>query len=237
MNVPPPPAPTGIPLVYIVDDEASMRESLAWLLRSRRLLSESFASAEAFEAALDTAVGAGASLVDFPTGPSCVLLDLRMHGMTGMMLHERLLARGLAPTLPIIFLTGHGDVPIAVEALQRGAFDFVEKSRVNNSLVYRIERALKASATALAQRHEHAMRAYALGRLTPRERQIMLAIVEGLANRQIASAAHLSVRTVELHRAKVFEKLGVASAVELANLIHAINGRSLDAWHFEPGGS
>jgi two-component system response regulator DctR len=219
----PPPAPAGIPLVYIVDDEASMRESLAWLLRSRRLLSESFASAEAFEAALDA--GGHASLAQFPTGPSCLLLDLRLDGMTGTMLHERLLARGLTAALPIIFLTGHGDVPTAVDALQRGAFDFVEKSRVNNALVDRVERALQASTDALAQRHARALRAHALRLLTPREHQIMLAIADGQANREIADATHLSVRTVELHRAKVFDKLGVGSAVALANLLHAMSER------------
>ena len=115
------PAELGLPMVYLVDDEDIVRDAVAWLLRSRRLLSQGHASAEAFEAAL-----AGVSGSAWPTAPACLLLDLRMHGMSGLALFERLADRGLTEALPVIFLTGHGDVPTAVAAVKRGAFDFVE---------------------------------------------------------------------------------------------------------------
>jgi two-component system, LuxR family, response regulator DctR len=126
-------APLGLPMVYLVDDESVLRDAMAWLLRSRRLLSEAFASAEAFEAMLD------AKHPPWPTAPSCLLLDVRMPGMSGLALFERLIERGLISALPVIFLTGHGDVPTAVAAVQRGAFDFVEKPFSDNALVDRIE--------------------------------------------------------------------------------------------------
>ena len=122
----------GIPVVYLVDDEDVVREALAWLLRSRRLLSEGFASAEAFEDWLAMQRGPGAR--DWPSAPSCLVLDVRMPGTSGLVLFERLAERGLLPFLPVIFLTGHGDVPTAVAAVKRGAFDFVEKPFSNNAL-------------------------------------------------------------------------------------------------------
>ena len=119
--------------VYIVDDDASVREALAWLLRSRRLLSESFDSAEAFEQALGQAE---------PAAPACLLLDVRMPGASGLALFDRLVERGVAHAWPVIFLTGHASVATAVEALKRGAFDFCEKPFSDNALVDRIERRL-----------------------------------------------------------------------------------------------
>ena len=121
----------GIPVVYLVDDEDVVRDALAWLLRSRRLLSLGFGSGEAFEAWLAerTAPPHGA----WPDAPACLLLDVRMPGMSGLVLFDRLAERGLLEALPIIFLTGHGDVPTAVAAVKRGAFDFVEKPFSNNT--------------------------------------------------------------------------------------------------------
>src|SRR5687768_15107270 len=114
----------GLPMIYLVDDEDVVRDALAWLLRSRRLLSEGFASGEAFEAMLEGQPGAARK--SWPSAPSCLLLDMRMPGMSGLTLFERLIERGLTDALPVIFLTGHGDVPTAVAAVKRGAFDFVE---------------------------------------------------------------------------------------------------------------
>ena len=197
--------------VYIVDDDASVREALAWLLRSRRLPSESFASAEAFDLQI-----AGPLEVK---SPSCALLDVRMGGMSGLAMFEKLIGYGLLPTLPVIFLTGHADVPTAVEAVKRGAFDFCEKPFSDNALVDRIEQALAQSATALAQRSEHTdLRARREG-LTERERDVMRLVVGGLPNKLVADQLDISVRTVEVHRARVFEKMRVKSAVELANLL------------------
>ena len=208
----------GLPIVYLVDDEDVVRDAVAWLLRSRRLLSEGYASAEAFEAML-RAREADADL-RWPSGPSCLLLDLRMNGMSGLALFKRLTERGLTDALPVIFLTGHGDVPTAVEAVKRGAFDFVEKPFSNNALVDRIEEALRVSAQALHERRRRAVGQRRLDELTGREHEVMRQVAQGLPNKLIANALDISVRTVELHRSRVFDKLGVKSAAELAHLLH-----------------
>ena len=197
-------------MVYIVDDDASVREALAWLLRSRRLLSEAFDSAEAFEQALGDAV---------PTTPACILLDVRMPGASGLALFDRLLERGVAQAWPVIFLTGHASVATAVESVKRGAFDFCEKPFSDNLLVDRIQAALQASADWLAARRERQRLAQRLEELTEREREVMRLVVEGLPNKLIADQLAISVRTVEVHRARVFDKMQVRSAVELANLL------------------
>jgi two-component system response regulator DctR len=209
---------SGLPIVYLVDDEEVIRDALTWLLRSRKLLSEGFASAESFEAMLeqrpDTQAGG-----DWPRAPSCMLLDMRMPGASGLTLFERLEARGLIPVLPVIFLTGHGDVPTAVTAVKRGAFDFVEKPFSDNALVDRVEQALAASAKAIAARHSQRALQQRIGELTEREQEVMALVVQGLPNKLIADALHISVRTVEVHRARVFEKMEVKSAVDLSNLL------------------
>jgi two-component system, LuxR family, response regulator DctR len=206
----------GIPMVYLVDDEDVVRDALAWLLRSRRLLSEGYASAEAFEARL------AAAGRPWPDAPSCLLLDVRMPGTSGLVLFERLVERGLHRLLPIIFLTGHGDVPTAVSAVKRGAFDFVEKPFSNNALVDRVEQALEASAAALTQRRVREAAARALAELTDREQEVMQLVIAGRPNKLIADELSISVRTVEVHRARVFEKMNVRSAVELANKLREI---------------
>lgn len=207
----------GLPIVYLVDDEDVVRDALGWLLRSRRLLSEGFASAEAFEAMLGAK--SPAALAEWPTAPSCLLLDVRMPGMSGLSLFERLVERGLTAALPVIFLTGHGDVPTAVAAVKRGAFDFVEKPFSDNALVDRIEQALARSGEAIRARLARESIKKRLADLTERERDVMHLVIEGRPNKLIADALDISVRTVEVHRARVFEKMDVRSAVELANLL------------------
>jgi two-component system, LuxR family, response regulator DctR len=212
------PAPSlGLPVVYLVDDEDAVRDALAWLLRSRRLLSEGFGSAEAFEAMLDAKPAA--ALADWPGAPSCLVLDMRMPGVSGLVLFERLIARGVLASLPVIFLTGHGDVPTAVAAVKRGAFDFVEKPFSDNALVDRIEQALQRSEATIRERLGKRGLAKRLAELTEREREVMHLVVAGRANKLIADELDISVRTVEVHRARVFEKMDVKSAVELANLL------------------
>ena len=213
------PGELGLPMVYLVDDEDVVRDAVAWLLRSRRLLSQGHGSAEAFEAALDAIPGISGDT--WPTAPACLLLDLRMQGMSGLALFERLSERGLTQAMPVIFLTGHGDVPTAVAALKRGAFDFVEKPFSNNALVDRIENALVVSAQTIKARRERELRRRGLAELSERERAVMRLIARGSPNKLIADALNISIRTVEVHRARVFDKLGVASAVELANLLNA----------------
>ncbi len=197
--------------LYIVDDDASVREALAWLLRSRRLGSQAFDSAEAF---LETIEGA-----HLPPRPACLLLDVRMPGMSGLALFERLVERGLHQALPVIFLTGHADVPTAVSAVKRGAFDFCEKPFSDNALVDRVEQALAQSATIVQAQQARARLRQRLGELTDRERAVMQLVIEGLPNKRIADQLDISVRTVEVHRARVFDKMEVKSAVELANLL------------------
>lgn len=203
----------GLPVVYLVDDEDVVRDALSWLLRSRRLLSEGFASAEAFETFL------AARMPPWPAAPSCLVLDMRMPGKSGLVLFEQLAQRGWLEVLPVIFVTGHGDVPTAVSAVKRGAFDFVEKPFSNNALVDRIELALQRSAQSLLQHRQREATARALAELTEREREVMRLVVEGRPNKLIADSLQISVRTVEVHRAHVFDKMGVKSAVELANLL------------------
>ncbi|MEY3293998.1 MAG: hypothetical protein RLZZ451_46 [Pseudomonadota bacterium] len=207
----------GIPVVYLVDDEDVVRDALAWLLRSRRLLSEGFPSADAFGAWLARQRAPGRPA--WPSAPSCLVLDMRMPGLSGLGLFDRLADEGLLPLLPVIFLTGHGDVPTAVATVKRGAFDFVEKPFSNNALVDRIEQALAASRDALAARDSEGGLRTRLTELTEREREVMQLVVEGKPNKLIADALDISVRTVEVHRARVFDKMQVKSAVELANVL------------------
>ena len=197
--------------VFIVDDDASVREALAWLLRSRHLPSESFAGGDEFEAML----GRGFT----PSQPCCLLLDVRMPGVSGLARFDTLAARGRVEVMPVIFLTGHADVPTAVDLVKRGAFDFCEKPFSDNALVDRIEQALACSAQVLAGVQQRQRLQSRLGELTDRERDVMQLVVGGLPNKLIADQLDISVRTVEVHRARVFDKMDVKSAVELANLL------------------
>lgn len=189
-------------LAYLVDDDAAIRDALAWLLRSRGVQSRAWPSAEAF-------------LADYRDDMSgCLLLDIRMVGMTGTELFDHLLERGC--TMPVIFLTGHGDVPLAVKALKRGAFDFIEKPCNDNELADRVIEALRHEES---RRWQDGMRAEVgerLASLTEREREVMASILAGKLNKVIADELQIAMRTVEVHRARIFDKMGVRSAVELA---------------------
>jgi two-component system response regulator DctR len=215
-------------MVYLVDDEDVVRDALAWLLRSRRLLSEGFASAESFEAMLATRLPPRplAAEPDWPTAPSCLLLDVRMPGTSGLALFERLIERQLLGLMPVIFLTGHGDVPTAVSAVKRGAFDFVEKPFADNALVDRVEQALEASLATLQRRRERQAVARRLADITEREHEVLRLVIDGRPNKLIADELNISVRTVEVHRARVFEKMEVRSAVELARLLRGHGGEA-----------
>lgn len=203
----------GDAIVHIIDDDPSVREAMAWLLRSRRLLSQGYGSAAAFEQTLGAAE---------PVTPGCILLDVRMPATSGLTLFDRLLARGLPALWPVIFLTGHADVPTAVDTVKRGAFDFCEKPFSDNALVDRVEQALALSRERLAQRAVRRAVQTRLDELTEREKAVMERVAAGLANKQIADELNISVRTVEVHRARVFEKMDVKSAVELANSLQKL---------------
>lgn len=190
---------------YIVDDDAAIRDALLWLFKSRSVPASAWSSAESF-------------LKDYRDDMAgCLLLDIRMTGMTGLELLEQLRARECQ--LPVIFLTGHGDVAMAVSALKRGAYDFVEKPFNDNDLVDRVLAALDLDAR---QRNEHANLVSVetrIQRLTKREREVMDRILAGKLNKVIADELGIATRTVEVHRARLFEKMGVKSAVELAQLL------------------
>ena len=190
---------------YIVDDDEAIRDSLSWLMQSRDIASQTYPSAEAFLAAWDE------------TFAGCIVLDIRMDEMSGNELFDRLIERGCQ--LPVIFLTGHGDVPLAVSTLKNGAFDFLEKPFNDNQLVDRVMDALRLD----DERRQAAASADSINRrlaqLTPRERQVMERILAGKLNKVIADELKVCMRTIEVHRASLFEKMGVKTAVELAQVV------------------
>ena len=193
------------PRAYLVDDDEAIRDALSWLLKSRGIPCASFDSAESFLAAWSK------------TMSGCLVLDMRMTGMSGLDCFDQLRER--ESTLPVIFLTGHGDVPLAVATLKKGAFDFFEKPFNDNDLATRIEEAMaldasqrKASATVDSVKAR-------LASLTTREKQIMEQVLAGKFNKVIADELNISMRTVEVHRANLFDKMQVKTAVELANLL------------------
>jgi len=195
--------------VHIVDDDPAVRDALAWLFESRDLATTTWSSAEAF--------------LDGPwqTLDGCLVVDIRMEGMSGIELLDRLRAGGCR--LPIIYLTGHGDVPMAVEALKKGARDFIEKPFNDNDLVERVTAVLDSHA-----RHSERERARnaiedRMNTLSLREREVMSLLLAGKMNKMIAAELGITVRTVEVHRARIYEKIGVRSAVELANLVASLN--------------
>jgi len=204
--------------VFIVDDDAGVRDALAWLLRTRRLLSEGYDSADAFLSEM-------ALWHSEPSVPCCLLLDVRMPGTSGLALFEHLLALPWQNVMPVIFLSGHADVPTAVDAVKRGAFDFCEKPFSDNALVDRIEQALSLSAQVLASRRAQHSVQQRLDSLTDRERDVMDLVIAGLPNKLVADRLNISVRTVEVHRSRVFDKMGVKSAVELANALRQVGAR------------
>jgi FixJ family two-component response regulator len=193
------------PRVHIVDDDEAMRDSLKWLLESRGLKAELYPSAEAFLDAFDSSFC------------GCLVLDVRMPGMNGLDLHRELQAR--ASTLPVIFITGHGDVPMAVSALKSGAADFIEKPFSDRDMLGLIESCMKQDRAAAIRRTENASVAQRLDSLTPREREVLGLIVAGKLNKQIADQLRISIKTVEVHRSRVMEKMGAASVAELVRLV------------------
>jgi two-component system, LuxR family, response regulator DctR len=194
--------------VHLVDDDPGVRDALAFLMRSRGLDVRAFASGPALLEALD--------LESHPPR-GVFLLDVRMEPMSGTRLHDELLARELKN--PVLFLTGHGDIPMVVEALKKGAFDFLEKPYSDNALADRIEQALAVDAAMQAEDAQAAERTARLASLTEREHEVMTRVAAGKLNKIIADELHVSIRTVEVHRARVFAKLGVRSAAEVATLL------------------
>jgi FixJ family two-component response regulator len=196
---------TPDPIVFVVDDEPAIRDSLAMLLRSVGLATRTFDGAQAFLDAFQ------------PVPNACLLADVRMPGMSGLELQETLRSRGLK--VPVIVLTGHGDIAMAVRAMKAGAADFIEKPYNDQVLIDAVHRALAASRSpqpSLAA--DRAGIEARLGTLSPREREVMQLVIEGKPNKVIATRLGLSTRTVEVHRAKVMEKMAAGSLAELVRM-------------------
>ncbi len=196
------------PIVYVVDDDDNMRRAVTTLIKTVGYSPVAFSAAKEFLAAYDE------------NQPGCLLLDVRMPGMSGLELQQELGRAG--SILPIIFMTGHGDVPMAVQAMKEGAFDFLQKPFRDQDLIDCLNRALKVDAENRASLEKHADIKHRFQSLTPREAEVMEMLVDGRANKVIAIDLGLSERTVEIHRANVMEKMGVRSVAHLVRMKLAV---------------
>lgn len=188
---------TRKPVVYIVDDDKDLRTSLAWLLESVSIQAQCFAGAEEFLAHYD------------PGNPACLVLDVRMPETSGFQLQAMLNERGAA--LPIIFVSAHGDIPMSVQAMKNGALDFVEKPYNPQQMLERIQAALKAAVQVHAGAEQKRQLQQRLDLLTGREREVLGMVIDGKASKVIARELNISVKTVDVHRTKIKEKMGVSS--------------------------
>jgi FixJ family two-component response regulator len=197
------------PVVFIVDDDEAIRSSLRLLLKSVGLVPTALESAREFLDKYD------------PAQPGCLVLDVRMPGMSGIELQETLNRQGAV--IPVIFITGHGDVPMAVEAMQAGAFDFLQKPFRDQDLIDRIQRALEKDHASRAVLNERSLIQERLESLTPREREVLALVTSGKPNKVMAADLGVSQRTVEIHRARVMEKMGASSLAQLVRMIMDLN--------------
>ena len=198
------------PIVYIVDDDPSVQRTLHRTIASAGWRVESYESGVVFLDAFD------------PDQPGCLVLDLRMPQMNGLTVQKHLRAKGA--TIPIIFLTAFGEIPTAVQAVQAGAIDFLEKPVSNQQLLIRIEQAIAHDAELRAAHRRQSERAARLASLTPREREVLECVIAGDTNKEIAAQLGIQLRTVEMHRQQVMRKLGTRSAVELVHMFPTNDG-------------
>lgn len=192
------------PTVFIVDDDAAIRQAMEFLMRSVDMKHETYRSADEFLTAWNE------------TRRGCLVLDIRMPGMGGLELQERLREHG--SSLPIIFITGHADVPMAVDAMQNGAFDFIQKPFRDQELLERIAAAMKTDRARRAEQERKSDVSERMATLTPREREVMDLVVTGKPNKVAAYELGVSQRTVEIHRARVMEKMGARSLADLVRM-------------------
>ena len=190
--------------VYVVDDDEAVRDSLQWLLEGKDFRVRCFESAESFLSRYD------------PREVACLIADIRMGGMSGMELQDRLMER--QSPLPIVFITGHGDVPMAVESMKKGALDFIQKPFNEDQLVNLVDRMLEKARDAFSVHQQAASREALLSRLTTREAQVLERIVAGRLNKQIADDLGISIKTVEAHRANIMEKLNANTVADLLKI-------------------
>src|SRR5579864_5344179 len=194
-----------VPTVFVVDDDEGVRNSLRFLLKSVGLTTRALSSASEFLEAYKQ------------NQPGCLVLDVRMPGMSGIELQQQLNLRGA--TIPVIFITGHGDIPMAVEAMQHGAFDFLQKPFRDQDLIDRIQRALERDAKNRAALTQHAKIRERFESLTPRECEVLALMTKGKPNKIMAAELGVSQRTVEIHRGRVMEKSGAASLAQLIRMV------------------
>ncbi len=199
-----------LPTVFVVDDDASVRKGLERLLKSAGFRPEGFASAEQF---LDR--------WERDPAPGCVLLDIQMPGLDGLQLQQKLQA--CAVSIPIIFITGHGDIPSSVSAMKAGAVDFFPKPIHAEDLLKAIREAIQRDRLMRTERAEREAVARRLETLTPREREVMALVVRGMLNKQIASALGASEKTVKIHRGRVMEKMNVSSVADLVRAAEKVD--------------
>jgi FixJ family two-component response regulator len=192
-------------VVYVVDDDDAVRDSLQWLLEASRYRVFGFDSAEAFLAGYD------------PAAIAVAILDVRMPGMSGLELQEELNAR--KTTLPIVFITGHGDVPMAVNTMKRGAVDFIEKPFDQAALKSLVDRLLGEARERAAETERRKLNEALLAKLTPREQQVLERIVAGRLNKQIADDLGISIKTVEAHRANIMDKVNANTVADLMRVV------------------
>ncbi len=192
--------------VFIVDDDAAIRDSLSLMIEQENIAVQVFDSAETFLAAYQ------------PECPGCAIVDIRMPGMDGIELHEALLKRNIL--LPIIFLTGHGDIPMSVQAMKAGAVDFLTKPVTRERLLMAIRAAIQQSERLLSENANHQEALSHLASITDRERAVMLLAVQGHPNKHIARQLGISHRTVEIHKSKIMQKTGAVNLLDLARIVH-----------------
>jgi RNA polymerase sigma factor (sigma-70 family) len=197
------------PVIMVVDDDSGIRNAMRSLLKSVGLESALYASAQEFLAAYQ------------PSQPGCLVLDIRMPGMSGLELQQHLTLRGAV--IPVIFMTGHGDIPMAVEAMQHGAFDFLQKPFRDQDLLDRIQRAIVKDEEQRKTLGEHARIKVYLESLTAREREVLDLMTQGKQNKSIAQDLGVSPRTVEIHRARVMEKMNAQSVAQLVRMMLDLN--------------
>jgi len=190
--------------VYVVDDDEAVRDSLQWLLEGKDYRVRCFDSAESFLSRYD------------PREVACLIVDIRMGGMTGLELQDKLVER--RSPLPIVFITGHGDVPMAVDTMKKGAMDFIQKPFKEDDLVSLVERMLDSARESFSDHQNAANRDALLSKLTGREAQVLERIVAGRLNKQIADDLGISIKTVEAHRANIMEKLNANTVADLLKI-------------------
>jgi FixJ family two-component response regulator len=190
--------------VYVVDDDEGVRDSLQWLLEGKDYRVRCYDSAETFLSRYDAREVA------------CLIVDIRMGGMTGLELQDRLVER--KSPLPIVFITGHGDVPMAVDTMKKGAMDFIQKPFEESALLNIVERMLELAKDSFSEHQQSASRDALLAKLTSREAQVLERIVAGRLNKQIADDLAISIKTVEAHRANIMEKLNANTVADLLKI-------------------